>query len=133
MRFAAVTHLHREQWLTSQDPALRQHMPTRATSELRDVPPSQFPAQPSGVYPFIGWLWSDFFVHDHASHLHFNPGRGFVFGRPVTEAVFKQSGLVAVIRAHQHNGQMMEALRINGGVVDNWHGAGAWALSSHWS
>ncbi len=76
------------------------------------------------MYPFIGWLWSDFVVHQHDTTLLFSPGRGFKFGKPITELVFQESGVVGMIRAHQHNGEMMEALRQTGGLVDNWHQSG---------
>lgn len=88
-----------------------------------------YPAGPMETSPPVGFLWSDFFVEDTQTPLAVNPGRGFVFGKPVTEAWLAEVGIAAVLRAHQHNdapstGPMLRTLKHRGGIVDNWAEAG---------
>ena len=128
VQFAHVPTLLRETWLHSLPKNLSDGIPDVVKNELRDIHSPQFPSQPTGVYPFVGWLWSDFFVHDDTTHLDFSRGRGFVFGKPVTEAWLASAGVVGMVRAHQHNngrgGPMMDELIGGAGLVDNWGGAG---------
>lgn len=130
VRFAAVPSLARRSWLASLPPALRNAIPKQVKDQMKDVPAGAgYPSQPSGVYPFVGFVWSDFTVDDQHKTMDFSPGRGFVFGRPVTEAWLDAAGIVGFLRAHQHNnnpraGPMMDHLRATGGLVNNWGHAG---------
>jgi hypothetical protein len=125
VQFAMVTHLSRRAWFNHLDQHTKASIPRSVVDQLHDIPRTVFPSQPTGVYPFVGWLWSDFVVHSPEPSLLFSPGRGFKFGKPVTQLVFREAGVIGMIRAHQHNGEMLDALRSRGGLVDNWHSSGA--------
>lgn len=80
--------------------------------------------------PFdIGFLWNDFIVNDQVS-LAYNPGRGWIFGKDLTQRLLKVSStdnkkVVGVFRAHQHSSSLnpMMDLMLNGptpGVAKLW-------------
>eukprot|EP01138_Halocafeteria_seosinensis_P000984 gb/GECG01001007.1/.p1 GENE.gb/GECG01001007.1/~~gb/GECG01001007.1/.p1 ORF type:complete len:837 (+),score=79.38 gb/GECG01001007.1/:1-2511(+) len=84
-----------------------------------------WPQKPTKLDVSNGFMWSDFFVHDENEDLAYTPGRGFIFGKPITKAWFQENGIFAIIRAHQHNnlptaGPMLNELRGHGGLYDNW-------------
>ena len=86
----------------------------------------------------LGFLWSDFLVNppEPFSFLNelpneiFNPGRGWVYGPILTQAILKESStnknkLIGVFRAHQHSGMrtpMMNCIleEPNKGVCKLW-------------
>lgn len=85
----------------------------------------RWPQLPTETDVSNGFMWSDFFVHDQTKHLGYTPGRGFIFGKPLTRQWFYDNGIYAILRAHQHNnlreaGPMLEELREHGGLFDNW-------------
>jgi len=55
----------------------------------------------------IGFMWNDFHVADDGLLLGYKPGRGFVYGKKMTQAVLQQASshthkIRGVLRAHQH-------------------------------
>ena len=80
----------------------------------------------------LGFLWSDFIiddpVHDNcATIVRYTKSRGWVFGKPLTQALLAQnstkiSHLQGVMRAHQHHGPMLERLRKQHGMAPLWNG-----------
>lgn len=80
----------------------------------------------------LGFLWSDFIIDDPvldncSTTVRYTKGRGWVFGRPLTQALLAQnstkiSHIQGVMRAHQHHGPMLERLRKNHGAASLWDG-----------
>lgn len=80
----------------------------------------------------LGFLWSDFIIDDvlydnDETPLRYIQSRGWVFGKPLTQALLKQnsteiSHLHGIFRAHQHHGYMLERLRKNHGMATLWNG-----------
>jgi len=73
---------------------------------------ADWPLAPTELSPALGFMWNDFLVSSELNvtaatrrqaPLHFRPGRGFGFGHELTEYVLRSSGIVGVLRAHQHN------------------------------
>ena len=107
---------------------------------------AEWPLAPAQLFPALGFMWNDFMVDDELARnasaprhggnparapLHFRPGRGFGFGRELTEYVLRTSGIVGVLRAHQHNdaaetGPMLSMLKAASppGVFDNFARSG---------
>lgn len=68
-------------------------------------------------------------MHDNETAMSYNPGRGMILGQPVARQWLEDNGVVAVLRAHQHNdqhtaGPMLKMVREAGGLYDNWGGSG---------
>lgn len=86
-----------------------------------------WPSTPTGTQPALGFLWSDFNIN-RGQAFSFSRGRGPAFGEAVTRRWLKRAGIVAIVRAHQHNnnpvaGPMLKRLQQAGGVVDAWPGS----------
>lgn len=86
----------------------------------------------------IGLMWADL-IEDIANYassvVAFNAGRGWVHGKSLTHYWFKaQSGtyhtLHAIIRGHQHYGDMLKQLVINKGLVRLWDNTAYTVLSA---
>jgi hypothetical protein len=87
------------------------------------------------TYPYtLGFTWHDF-VDDNSDRIIGNkPGRGWEFGRELTEHLLEQDSLpnnhlFCVIRAHQHNGNMLKLLQQQNGIVSLW-GNRVWTVVS---
>ena len=124
--------------------------PLFEVAESRGWDGAAWPLSPTEMQPHLGFMWSDFMVEDEtilpapapgggkapgrvggASTLYYRRGRGFGFGRELTEYVLRTSGIVGVMRAHQHNdnaetGAMLSAIKsaTPPGVFDNFGRAG---------
>ena len=82
-----------------------------------------WPLAPTEMRPHLGFMWNDFYTWDETKEgarqsesIYFRPGRGFGFGREVTEHGLRTAGFVGVLRAHQHNdaaetGPMLSSLK----------------------
>jgi hypothetical protein len=86
-----------------------------------------WPTVPLGTALASGFLWADFVVDAGAAAVY-SPGRGVAWGLPVTAALLRQSALVGIFRAHQHNnapatGPMLSRIVDGGGAHVLWGGA----------
>jgi len=104
----------------------------------------QWPLHPTDVHPHLGFMWADFLVGDERikSQSEWNvgkaaalgkaiidqPGRGLAYGSELTEHWLKSSGIVGILRAHQHNdaaetGPMLRSLKRSKtpGIFDNFN------------
>lgn len=85
--------------------------------------------------PFdLGFLWSDFEPDDENLILGFE--RSSKYGKSLTEKVLQMQSsqtdyIVAVFRAHQHYGSMLEKLIKHRGLVPLWNGLVMTFLSTH--
>ncbi len=86
----------------------------------------------------IGLMWADL-IEDPRNYrsaiVDHNEGRGWVHGKELTHYWFKeQSGsyhtLHAIIRGHQHYGNMLQQLIINKGLVSLWNNTAYTVLSA---
>ena len=105
---------------------------------------NEWPLQPTDVHPHLGFMWADFLVGDERilGQSEWNVGkaaalgkavvnqhgRGLAFGRELTEHWLQSSGIVGVLRAHQHNdaaetGPMLRSLKLSTspGIFDNFN------------
>lgn len=136
-----LPHLLRADWLEALDDEalstfitthglrhLFQNYASASRAALRHEQP--FNGAPlSGGASGVGYMWSDFMVHDEQTPLAYSRGRGFAFGKPLAQFLLQRAGIAGVLRAHQHNnnpvtGPMLDELRAGAGHVDNWGGAG---------
>ena len=90
-----------------------------------------WPLPPTELQPHLGFMWNDFFVNGRQQSIAYRAGRGFAFGHELTEYVLRTSGIVGVLRAHQHNdspdtGPMLSSLKeaTPPGVFDNFARSG---------
>lgn len=82
------------------------------------------PTTPTSPHP-LGLMWTDFDVDNRGTRSTL--GRGICYGQDLTEALLEnhsdeQHKIVAVFRAHQHNGTMLEKLKEAHGMVDLYDG-----------
>lgn len=86
----------------------------------------------------LGLMWADLIedIQNYPSSIvAYNKGRGWVHGKDLTHYWFKyQSGahhtLHAIIRGHQHYGDMLHQLIINKGLVSLWNNTAYTVLSA---
>jgi hypothetical protein len=72
-------------------------------------------------------MWNDFVVDEGQASVDYNPGRGWIYGKELTNAVLAQTEsptarVCGVFRAHQHWGPMLEIMNKNGGKASLWNG-----------
>lgn len=105
----------------------------------------EYPTAPTGTEPPNGYMWWDFVASPPgasdvlAPFVTYREGRGFAFGRALTQHALAEAGLLAVFRAHQHNdnpvsGPMMTCVRQARGIFDNWNRSGhalTWLTGAH--
>ncbi|KAA0175720.1 hypothetical protein FNF27_02806 [Cafeteria roenbergensis] len=143
--FWPITGLFRAQWLAERAGWTRPHIPEGHLSDAASAQaapvaawgaspaalgPLSYPTPPSAVHPGLGFLWSDFFVDDEERVMGWTPGRGPVFGKALTRHWLEDSGVAAVVRAHQHHdspisGDCLSKMRRNGGWAPHWGGDGS--------
>ena len=99
-----------------------------AQEQFRDFTPTA-PTLPA----VIGFMWNDFTVfRDDPAFAH-NPERAYVYGQPAVTYLLRRAGegeakLRAVIRAHQHSGNlnpMMRRLVASQGTFRHWQEVGS--------
>jgi len=94
------------------------------------APRGLYPAPPAWSNPGLGFLWTDFYVDDDRPVMGWTPGRGPVFGKRLTRHWLEDSGVAAVVRAHQHHdshisGRCLSHMVQNGGWAGHWGGDGS--------
>jgi hypothetical protein len=90
--------------------------------EIIDFVPQE-PTKPTN----LGFLWNDFIVENDTDVVQYNNGRGWVFGKSLTNHILKTNStskalLRGIIRAHQHYGPMLKLLEQHHGLVNLWDG-----------
>ena len=83
-----------------------------------------WPRNPTDTHPHNGFMWNDFFVYDDnktlsgksKTNIFFRPGRGIAYGKYITDYYLNSTGIVGILRAHQHNnaretGPMLDRLK----------------------
>lgn len=68
-----------------------------------------------------GYMWSDFADNDEYES-SYTRRRGFKFGQGATYDLMSKHGVDIVVRAHQHNGRMLEKIKEGKGVALSWEG-----------
>lgn len=104
----------------------------------------QWPMHPTEVHPHLGFMWADFLVGDEqiqgqsewsagkaaslGKAIINQHGRGLAYGSELTEHWLRSSGIVGILRAHQHNdasetGPMLRSLKRSKtpGIFDNFN------------
>jgi len=66
-----------------------------------------------------GFAWSDFIIKEHG-FLNLKTACRPSYGRKLSKKVFAFQSICGVFRAHQHNGEMMARLRLDGGITVLW-------------
>lgn len=68
-----------------------------------------------------GFMWSDF-DDNEGPITTYTPNRSFKFGENLTNQLMQDYDIDMIIRAHQHNGDMLDRLSEGKGVASNWKG-----------
>ncbi|PKN03288.1 hypothetical protein CVU75_03020 [Candidatus Dependentiae bacterium HGW-Dependentiae-1] len=69
----------------------------------------------------LGFLWNDFVLSGNCSFV-FNEARGAALGRRLTKELLARDGLEFVMRGHQHSGEFLNTLYVQGGHVALFNG-----------